>query len=146
MTSVIPVQCSCVHYSCITPQQVNIVSTIHQIRKHVFKANGCNWQHLEFTPLLIHLISGYCRWNSLYCEWQIKCIPNWVPHSRHRLVVADPSPQSIYCSSQNCKTMGIKLTVLYSVVFTCWKPGPRWVIYSSHTLIYLYSHQNLSLA
>ena len=45
--------------------------------------------------------------------------PNSVPHSRHRLVVADPSPQSIYCNSQNYKTMGIKLKVLYSVVFTC---------------------------
>ena len=54
------------------------------------------------------------------------------------------NPQSIYCNSQNCKTMGIKLKVLYSVVFTCWKLGPRWIICSCHTLIYSltcrYSH------
>ena len=63
------------------------------------------------------------------------------------------APRSIYCSSQKI----VKLQVLkqkmkswilymYSVFFTCWKLGPRWITYSCHILIYVYSRQNLSLA
>ena len=81
-------------------------------------------------------------------SWEKTGFPNSVPYSRHRLAVADPSPQSIYCNSQNCKNYEYKAqsTVQCTVVFTCWKLGPRWVIYSCHIFIYSYSCQNLSLA
>ena len=51
-----------------------------------------------------------------------------VPHSRHRLAVADPSPQINllhFAIHKNCKTTGLKLeneiwniVYMYSVVFT----------------------------
>ena len=91
------------------------------------------WSLIIFSKLYI------CNCLSYFITVRITftCIPNSVPHSRHRLAMVDLSPQSIYCNSQNCKTMGIKLKVLYSVVFTCWKLGPRWIIYSCHILIIL---------
>ena len=54
------------------------------------------------------------------------------------------SPQSIYCNSQNCKTISIKLKVLCSVVFTCWKLGPWWVnIFLSHFYILVFPPKSL---
>ena len=82
--------------------------------------------------------------------------PNRFPHSRHRLVVADPSPQIHllqFAIHKNCKATCPKVEneilniVHVQLVFTCWKLGPWWIIlYSCHNLIYSYSCPNLSLA
>ena len=59
------------------------------------------------------------------------------------------SPQSIYCGLQFtniCKTTCSKveneilnIVQVPCMIFTCWKLGPWWVIYSCPTLIYLHN-------
>ena len=100
------------------------------------------------SPIRRHRKSFYLQFDKQPRWWishKYCAFPNSVPQSRHRLEVADPSPQSIYCKySQNCKTMSIKLKVLYSAVFTLLKAWTTMSnIFLSHSYILVFPPKSL---